>query len=350
MTARKPRKGEIAARRNEEDRVVDFLGAVVPLRAREIPPLSDAADLSNVVPITSRRRIGPERRIPELQIDSEERPAPLTRRLDGRTRLMLLVAGSFAIHASLFAAFNREPPPLASVGEVSISVELELGTDRAAGRSNKPSESEVFSAQSPEPDEPVADRAEIPRPTDEKQAAEERAPEPKPAVTAALSPDPAAELPAPAKEKLDTTPPKQVAPKPVERQSEPAKKPVQRNDEGKSERKRAAPASTASVDSNSIGRGHSDADTNYRGIVSAHLARYKEFPADARSRGEQGTASVSFTLDGSGRVTSVRLARGSGVASIDQETQAMVRRASPFPAPPGGRVVSFTVPVNFYLR
>ena len=42
--------------------------------------------------------------------------------------------------------------------------------------------------------------------------------------------------------------------------------------------------------------------------------------------------------------------RGSGVASIDAETQAMVRRASPFPAPPSGRSMTFTVPVRFYLQ
>ena len=126
--------------------------------------------------------------------------------------------------------------------------------------------------------------------------------------------------------------------------------PTRRRDDGKNARDRAAPASPQSVASNSIGRGRSDADTNYRGLVSAHLARHKQFPADARSRGQQGSATISFSLDGGGRVTSVRLARGSGVASIDQETQAMVRRASPFPAPPSGRPVSFTVPVQFYLR
>ena len=59
---------------------------------------------------------------------------------------------------------------------------------------------------------------------------------------------------------------------------------------------------------------------------------------------------VSFGLDGGGRVTSARLVRGSGIASIDQEVQAMVRRSSPFPLPPSGRAVSFTVPVTFRLN
>jgi protein TonB len=98
------------------------------------------------------------------------------------------------------------------------------------------------------------------------------------------------------------------------------------------------------------GPGRSDAETNYRGIAAAHLARFKQFPAEARSRGEQGNSVVSFTIDGSGRVTRVALVRGTGIASLDQESQAMVRRASPFPAPPAGRPVSITAPVSFHLR
>jgi protein TonB len=80
------------------------------------------------------------------------------------------------------------------------------------------------------------------------------------------------------------------------------------------------------------------------------LRRHQQYPPDARSRGEQGTATVSFSLDGGGRVTSARLARGSGIGSLDQEVQAMVRRASPFPAPPSRQSVSFTVPVTFRLN
>jgi protein TonB len=61
-------------------------------------------------------------------------------------------------------------------------------------------------------------------------------------------------------------------------------------------------------------------------------------------------ATISFGIDGGGRVTSVRIVRGTGVASLDQEAQAMPHRASPFPAPPGGRPMTFTVPVSFLMR
>jgi TonB family protein len=145
-------------------------------------------------------------------------------------------------------------------------------------------------------------------------------------------------------------------PKPVRHESRPAKPHEARPQRPPDERHtrtaslhpaaRAAPANPAS----GIGIGRAQSDTNYRGLVVAHLARYKQFPPDARSRGEQGSATVSFSLDGGGRVTRVALVRGSGFASLDHEAQAMVRRASPFPPPPDGHPASFTAPVSFRIQ
>ena len=151
-------------------------------------------------------------------------------------------------------------------------------------------------------------------------------------------------------------------PPPEEKPAEPKArpKPVQNAAPAKERRRIEAPtneratkqakASAPSTAANNVGVGRSDIDSNYAGIVSAHLRRHQQYPPDARSRGEQGTATVSFSLDGGGRVTSARLVRGSGIASIDQEVQAMVRRSSPFPPPPSGRGQSFTVPVSFRLN
>ncbi|MGE0752870.1 MAG: TonB family protein [Variibacter sp.] len=116
------------------------------------------------------------------------------------------------------------------------------------------------------------------------------------------------------------------------------------------ERNNSRSTRAASTAAGGVGRGRSELNSNYRGIVAAHLARYKQFPAEARAAGQTGTASVTFSLSGSGRVTSSRLARSSGVPSLDREVTAMVRRASPFPPPPDGRPVSFTVPINFQVR
>ena len=109
--------------------------------------------------------------------------------------------------------------------------------------------------------------------------------------------------------------------------------------------------STASAPASSIGRGRMIAgDANYQGLVAARLARFKRFPEDARRRREQGSALVSFTIDGAGRATSVRLRRGTGFAVLDEEVQAMVRRASPFPMPPRGTEMTFSAPVSFHLK
>jgi TonB family protein len=86
---------------------------------------------------------------------------------------------------------------------------------------------------------------------------------------------------------------------------------------------------------------------NYDGLVSAHLRRQQ---SAARSGGATGSGAVTFSITVRGSVTSVRLAKSTGAAVLDQEILAMVRRASPFPAPPDGQPKSFTVPLNFTAR
>ena len=110
------------------------------------------------------------------------------------------------------------------------------------------------------------------------------------------------------------------------------------------ESRSCAPAAAAS---GGVGRGRSDADTNYRGLVSVHLARHKQLPPEARSRADKGSAVVTFALSGSGGVTSVRLTRPSGFASPGRRGD---RHGSAGLAVPDGRPVSFTVPVSFRMN
>jgi len=88
------------------------------------------------------------------------------------------------------------------------------------------------------------------------------------------------------------------------------------------------------------------AQASWRGMLIAHLNRYKRFPGGAAP----GTVQVAFSIDRGGRVLSARLVRGSGDAALDEEAVAMIRRASPVPAPPesvGGGAISLAVPVRF---
>jgi protein TonB len=236
-----------------------------------------------------------------------------------------------------------------------------------------PSQPTLQSVAPPEPKQAVASE---PKPVVE-------APKPEASQSVAMVETPQAEIPTetpraepPPPEKLALLPQPQVEPeqkpeepkveaKPVPPKPEPKREPPKpakqeqkknkdterkriaaRTDERTRERESGAPSSQGS--NGAIGRAGSS--INYSGQVSAHLQRYKQYPADARSRGDTGRATVSFSLDGGGRVTSVRLARSSGVSSLDQEVQVMVRRASPFPAPPDGRAQSFSVPIGFGLR
>src|SRR5690606_19122506 len=68
--------------------------------------------------------------------------------------------------------------------------------------------------------------------------------------------------------------------------------------------------------------------------VVAWLNRHKRYPSGARSRREEGSVNVSFTIDAGGRVLAARVARSSGNAELDQAAVEMVRRSSPVPAPP----------------
>lgn len=91
--------------------------------------------------------------------------------------------------------------------------------------------------------------------------------------------------------------------------------------------------------------------STYRGLVHAHLQRYRTYPPDAGGRG--GAAVVTFTLSSNGGVISAGLARSSGSAALDQAAVSMVRRASPFPPfPPGtgSASLAFTAPVSFTAR
>ena len=59
---------------------------------------------------------------------------------------------------------------------------------------------------------------------------------------------------------------------------------------------------------------------------------------------------MTFSLNGSGQVTSVSVGGRTGVASLDAELAAMVRRANPFPKPPIGQSMTFSVPVSFRMQ
>lgn len=312
----------------------------------------------------------------ELTADEQNRPIPPLLRSRGGLPLAILLVGSSALHAAVLLSLLREPAPLPSIGIPAISVEIVLGAHAPAGTDSAASGAEAAdSAADPErhrlaeslPETHAAQDAEqaaLPEPT--RKALEVVADPEVPAATAAP-----AQLVETAEQVSDPAPvdnperraglvpepdPQTVPAQRVERPpgpapQEPPERPAKRAAKAETEQPRPTkPAKTASRSSaaGGVGVGRSAADATYPGRVAAHLARYKRFPSEAQ--GKRGSALVNFRVTGSGQVTSVQLVRGTGVAALDREAQAMVRRASPVPAPPTGQPTSFTLPVSFQQR
>ncbi|WP_165832346.1 energy transducer TonB [Caulobacter radicis] len=91
----------------------------------------------------------------------------------------------------------------------------------------------------------------------------------------------------------------------------------------------------------------------WEGEVIAKLASVTRYPAKARFDKLQDTVMVRLTLDRGGRVLAARILQSRGYAILDNEAQALVKRASPLPAPPSdmaGETIELIAPINFVLR
>jgi periplasmic protein TonB len=157
----------------------------------------------------------------------------------------------------------------------------------------------------------------------------QKSPEPAPVQEASPEPTPA-EPPPPnvitAAPKVDPAPEVKVAPPP---QPDPPKK---------------VEPSDADV---------SDARAQYGNTLGRAIAKHKSYPKIAQMRGWQGEVLLDLKLDGNGNVLSASIKESSGHESLDNQALEMVRKASPFPAPPEalrGRSFNITVPVSFKLE
>ena len=122
------------------------LAGGVETRPEPAIPTWATADLTNVIPFVKRQREAGETGA-QIRLVPGERPAPAALKQDRGGWMLALLLGSFAAHAGVYWVLNREPPPLASVGVESMSVEIVLGTDMPAGRAEEPAKSEQEPAQ-----------------------------------------------------------------------------------------------------------------------------------------------------------------------------------------------------------
>jgi periplasmic protein TonB len=267
--------------------------------------------LGNIIPSRRTDDAGSSHSSPILHLAEGDRPAPMRPHSEARFYFLILLLASLVLHAALYALSRSEPETMPSVGEDAITVEIIVGANSAAGTGEARNDVE-------------ADQQSVRDASPQQETVQEK----------------------PKENLLPREPPKDVSPR--ERQIE--ETPPEPKPSGPSRPKQAAPDVPAPA-ANSIGRGRMTAgDANYQGLVAARLARMKRYPTEARRRREQGSAIVSFVIDAAGRVTSVRLLRRTGSAALDEEVQAMVQRASPFPPPPRGAEMSFSAPVTFHLN
>ena len=158
-------------------------------------------------------------------------------------------------------------------------------------------------------------------------------------------PVPTKEVLKPVERKPPPPKPRIVERKPVERKPVERERPRQR--QAAAPPPAAAPAAAPNPAAQGATATPSVSTASWRGSLIAHLNRYKRFPGGA----SPGTVQVAFSIDRSGRVLSARLSGSSGDPALDEEAVAMVRRASPVPAPPGGLggsgAIALAVPVRF---
>jgi protein TonB len=98
---------------------------------------------------------------------------------------------------------------------------------------------------------------------------------------------------------------------------------------------------------------NADAVPNWRSQLVARLERYKRYPSQAQSRGEQGVAQLAFSVDRSGGVHHARIVRSSGSSLLDEATLALLERAAPLPPPPpeiAGAQIAIVVPIRYNIR
>jgi protein TonB len=126
----------------------------------------------------------------------------------------------------------------------------------------------------------------------------------------------------------------------------------------------AAPAAASAppkVDAAPVGRtaaaavrGLSDRErralARWQVAIAAHLNLFKQAPANTRRKSGPMTVQVRFSIAPDGRVIDVAVHHSSGEAGYDAAAVAIVRRASPVPAPPPSAAASdldFIIPIRF---
>ena len=243
---------------------------------------------------------------------------------DNSRAMYLSVVVSLVVHLLAIGGFlirwNTSPPPDAP-GPAAMVVELSVVP---ASPPIPPSK------VPPGPQQVEASQQDTPKPVDRVKT------DPPPEVAAALKPDfvlpPKQEV-----KRVDAKVPAKEAPQTTAPESLPA--PPQNKLAAPVEGSNAAPPS--------------DAQQGWLSQVIGKMARNKRYPPQAERAGQEDVVYVRLVLDRKGRLVDAALRKAGKYEALDEETLALARRASPYPAPPAdmpGDQVKITVPVSYFVR
>ena len=239
----------------------------------------------------------------------------------------------FVLHTVLFLEFKAQPPALAQLDAVDVTLEP-LGDSAADQQKIEESQPEPPPAPPPAVEPPPELAA------------------PPPAVVAPEAIPLPAEAPKPPEIAKPAEPPKPaVKPKPAEKPARPVESRQQKQEEKKAqdaaERRRIDKAQKAQQEARR-GAAEGGAKTtggmssaSYAVLLAAELRRHTFYPAAARAVGATGSVGVAFTVGPSGRVISQSVTRSSGNAALDSAAHAILS-AIHTPPPPGGRFSTST--------
>lgn len=154
-----------------------------------------------------------------------------------------------------------------------------------------------------------------------------------------------AQRPVAARKKAEKTPVEKPKERVKEKNPPPPRATTTASIDAKTAAKAAAPQSSNAAPRSSV------SPSRWNSSLAAWIRRHTRYPSAARSRRAEGTPSVTFTVDTSGRVVSARLARSSGDGDLDRAALGALQGAS-VPAPPAelGARVTRTAPFVFNLR
>jgi len=88
----------------------------------------------------------------------------------------------------------------------------------------------------------------------------------------------------------------------------------------------------------------------WQSALATWLEAHKTYPTEARRRGDEGRATVRFTVERDGQVVAVQLVSGTGSAILDDAVERMLRGARLPAFPPGMEQAEVTVTVQIRYR